>query len=592
MRLDDKYPINEEAIYDKSCKNPIFIILSSGSSLFAKGIKAVTKSEFSHAMISFNSKLDPLYSFGTKAGGKGLGFVINNPKDYVFDIEDAKYSVYVMFVTDKAKKAMLKSLQWFTDKKDRFKYDFHGIADIWMGKESDQRQDKWFCSRFVMYLVSQATKLSKVPSLWKPGDIESLDNISLVNRGFNFYNYNYKVTDKHVNDIKKGRYNKGDVLYEKYDNFPSMSGVSKPKTGFPSGCSSEQTAVEMAAFKIAKDTLSKYSNSGRRAPYSYFNEWNTEYTTPNKMLEYINKKVPFQARLKARLYQHDFTSGKLKISVLILSDNKQIYGTWIISETYLLRFNHRSKSNKTVYEGSTLSECKSTADLAKRQLEMARSSYKYMNIIPTEVEPEEDSYIFAEFTIESDKDIEDIKKFSNQINKILETSTSYKGILNIDTDHLVIGSEGVLSIIPEESIDEIKSYKNPAMQLQIKNSKKRNSKIKTGNYSGNTSSTKKKLVKEETDIDMESVAKDAHSILRKEIIECRDCAYVYSSVMRPYKEDSYAIMEYDRNKLKPQDVRSFDSCLDAIFNQTKKRFNRPGYSLNKDDHCIYISKNK
>ena len=150
MVFESQVAINEEAIFSKDKKNPIFIVLSSGSSLFARGIKAVTKSEYSHAMISFNSKLDPLYSFGTKSGGKGLGFVVNNPKDYVFDVEDAKYAVYVMYVTDKAKKAMRDALQYFIDNKDKMKYDFHGIADIWVGKASDQRQEKWFCSRFVM----------------------------------------------------------------------------------------------------------------------------------------------------------------------------------------------------------------------------------------------------------------------------------------------------------------------------------------------------------------------------------------------------------------------------------------------------------
>lgn len=221
MIFDNTIAINEEAIFTKNNKNPVYIVLSSGNSLFAKGIKAVTKSEFSHAMISFNSKLDPLYSFGTKEDGKRLGFVINNPKDHVFDIDEVKYSVYVMYVTDKAKKAMTDALQFFIDNKDKLRYDFHGIADIWRGKTSDQRSNKWFCSRFVMYLISKATELSKSPSLWRPSDIADLDNISLVNRGFNFYNYDYKVTEKHCNNIKNGKYNIGDVLYEETNSSSS-----------------------------------------------------------------------------------------------------------------------------------------------------------------------------------------------------------------------------------------------------------------------------------------------------------------------------------------------------------------------------------
>ena len=197
MIFEPEIQISEEAIFSKDHKNPVFIVLSSGSSLFANAIKAVTKNEFSHAMISFNSKLDPLYSFGTRPDGK-LGFVINNSKDRVWDIEDCKYSVYVMYVTDKAKRAMKQRLNDFVSKEKDLKYSFKGILDIWRGKESE-KDEKWFCSRFVMEIISKAQKLSKVPSLWRPGDIEQLSNISLVNRGFNFYNYNPKVTERHCN---------------------------------------------------------------------------------------------------------------------------------------------------------------------------------------------------------------------------------------------------------------------------------------------------------------------------------------------------------------------------------------------------------
>ena len=115
--------INEEAIFSKSKKNPIFIVLSSGHSLFASLIKKATHSEISHAMISFNSKLDPLYSFGTRPDGH-LGFVINNTKARVWDKEDCKYSVYVMYVTDNAKKAMTDRLQYFVDNEKNLKYSF------------------------------------------------------------------------------------------------------------------------------------------------------------------------------------------------------------------------------------------------------------------------------------------------------------------------------------------------------------------------------------------------------------------------------------------------------------------------------------
>ena len=78
MIFDPQVQISEEAIFSKDHKNPVYIVLSSGSSLFATAIKAVTKNEFSHAMIAFNFKLDPLYSFGTRPDGKLESHWVNN----------------------------------------------------------------------------------------------------------------------------------------------------------------------------------------------------------------------------------------------------------------------------------------------------------------------------------------------------------------------------------------------------------------------------------------------------------------------------------------------------------------------------------
>ena len=214
MKYENNMFISEEAFYDKQFKNPVYIVLMHSGTPLANVIKKATGDEFSHACIAFNSKLDPLYSFGSKGNGEhGTGFAVNSPKDKFFDKYSAKYSVYVMYVTNKAYRSMKERLQYFIDKKDKLKYDVKGLIDIWFNNDSEDHE-KWFCSRFVMEIVSKAQELTKVPSLWKPQDITNLDNISLVNRGFNFYNYDYKITERHCKDIKHHQYDPSDVLYE------------------------------------------------------------------------------------------------------------------------------------------------------------------------------------------------------------------------------------------------------------------------------------------------------------------------------------------------------------------------------------------
>ena len=375
MIFEPEIQISEEAIFSKDHKNPVFIVLSSGSSLFANAIKAVTKNEFSHAMISFNSKLDPLYSFGTRPDGK-LGFVINNSKDRVWDIEDCKYSVYVMYVTDKAKRAMKQRLNDFVSKEKDLKYSFKGILDIWRGKESE-KDEKWFCSRFVMEIISKAQKLSKVPSLWRPGDIEQLSNISLVNRGFNFYNYNPKVTERHCKDIEKGTYDPGDVIYE-YSSNPFVGYITNgnedwlreeyrkryahhhykiPEVGFPTN-DDEYFEVKKAAVNASKKYYKfKPSDANRDYPFKFYNILDIE---KERYIKMINDNVPGVQKLQANFYHCNFEDGKRRISIILIATPDHIYAMYLLlPNSVLLRFNY----NGVMYqEQSTFHELSSSVE--------------------------------------------------------------------------------------------------------------------------------------------------------------------------------------------------------------------------------------
>ena len=625
MIFENQIAINEEAIFSKDNKNPVFIVLSSGSSLFAKGIKAVTKSEFSHAMISFNSKLDPLYSFGTKAGGKGLGFVVNNPKDYVFDVEDAKYAVYVMYVTDKVKKAMKDALQYFIDNKNKLKYDFHGIADIWVGKASDQRQEKWFCSRFVMYLISKATEISKVPSLWRPGDITKLENISLVNRGFNFYNYNYKVTERHCNAIKNGKYNVCDVLYEEklidkngdlinesheQDAIKYLSNGSEyflekeyeriykpyhykvPVVGFPTNNRTEYLEVVDAAKLAASQYYNfKIDDANRDYPFKFYNILNI---SKEKYMKLINGNVPINKRYSANLYHINIQDDHKRISVILLAIPGTIYSMYLLlPDDALLKFNYEG----TMYQEAAYchEDYKESAILATNKLNQLHEMHQMANITTRDIELEDGKWVFAEYTIDNDADKDNVIRFTNFINAIIETSI-YEGCIEPPVNYKCTGLLGISEKSIYDMISEsVKFYKNPAKQLQVKNSKKKNAKVKTGNYSDTQKPIpkpipKKKPVKESTQ-SIEKAAEDARKLLTKEIMECKDCAYMYKDIMLPYaKDDSYAIIGWDLNKLKPHD--DFDGCKRAVFSYCSKIYNQthPEYCLDCDDHCFYIYK--
>lgn len=202
-------PIQEEAVYDSTHKIPVFIVLMKGYSILSKIISKATNSQFTHVAISFNSKLTPMYSFGMKESLEltDMGFVVNNPKVKEYERAKVKYSVYVMYITRKEYEAIQVRLNWFKEKQDYLKFDFKGLVKYAFNKSSDDRLNKWFCSRFVMELIGQTQKLERDPSLYSPQQVaDEIQNISIVNKGDSIYEYDYRITENNMKKIQQGIY--------------------------------------------------------------------------------------------------------------------------------------------------------------------------------------------------------------------------------------------------------------------------------------------------------------------------------------------------------------------------------------------------
>lgn len=225
---EDIFGINEntvfeDATYDEEHKYPIFIVLMHTGTVLSNAIKQVTRAEFSHAAISFNSSLNPLYSFGGKTRDKGFGFVVQDPKDKFYKSHHAHYNVYVMSVSKEARDLMKQRLKYFTKNKDKLKYDKVGLVQVFFNQETDYKNTKFFCSRFVMDIIAAGNPLDKVASLWKPEDIKQLQNISLIQTGDDFYKYSKTKTEKELNKFKLNNTNIIESLIIKYkDTHPGL----------------------------------------------------------------------------------------------------------------------------------------------------------------------------------------------------------------------------------------------------------------------------------------------------------------------------------------------------------------------------------
>ncbi len=209
---DNNMVIFEEAVYDSKHTEPVYIILMHTGALLANIIRNVTKDEYTHACISFNSKLEPMYSFGNKKISYNpfkaeSGFVVNKPDSQFFQTYKTQYSVYVMYVSKADKKKIIERLKWFSEKQKYLTFDFVGLIKYKFGISSDNNLNKWFCSRFVAELINQTGALDRDPSLYSPQDLnDDLTCISLVNNGEDLTKYDYKITERNLKKIKDGDY--------------------------------------------------------------------------------------------------------------------------------------------------------------------------------------------------------------------------------------------------------------------------------------------------------------------------------------------------------------------------------------------------
>lgn len=209
--------VTEEANYNKRNIYPVYIILTDADSPMAKLIKSYTGQPYAHALISFNTDLEPAYSFGcTSIKPLKFGFISKSEEDPFRNEEKAAYVVYVMYVNKMQYTKIQDKLQWFMDNKDKMKYSWGGLLTLGLHIPK-QFENQYFCSQFVMDLIGDAIKLPKDPSLWTPGDIEHLQNISLVDKGPDLRYFNKKRFKKNLKYIQKHQFNK--MKYESVDLF-------------------------------------------------------------------------------------------------------------------------------------------------------------------------------------------------------------------------------------------------------------------------------------------------------------------------------------------------------------------------------------
>lgn len=183
-------------------KYPVYVVLSHSGTTLANIIKKVTGDEYSHAMISFDSSLRNMYSFGqnTLADRFEAGMVHSDISEALYR-RPVPYSVYVTFVDVEEYKEMKKRLYTLLATSKKLKYDFVGLIKYALGHPEESR-NKMFCSQFVANVIDPDGNRTggKKPHEIKPEDFKYMSEFHLVQRGL-LTEYNPAVTDERTRQL-------------------------------------------------------------------------------------------------------------------------------------------------------------------------------------------------------------------------------------------------------------------------------------------------------------------------------------------------------------------------------------------------------
>lgn len=167
---------------------PVYVMLMHSGTALANAIKTITKSNFSHASISFDSSMKSMYSFGRKSDTNPFigAFKKEDITTKFFQNKEIPYALYVVPCTKSEIDAMKKRLNFFIQNSTKFKYDFTGLFKNYFGI-ADIPEYKWFCSRFVADILNAGRPQNDPyviePSLMKPEDFTNTNFATYVTGG-------------------------------------------------------------------------------------------------------------------------------------------------------------------------------------------------------------------------------------------------------------------------------------------------------------------------------------------------------------------------------------------------------------------------
>lgn len=165
----------------------IFILLTKSDTYISKIIKLTTSDTYTHASISFDESLQPLYSFSRKFVRLPLpaGLRIEPlTKGFYKKYDYIPCALYELKVEDEVYAAAKQEVEQMMVKAPLYRFSVIGLVLCRLGIPF-HRQHHYFCSEFVGKVLhhSNALPLPKKPSLMRPNDYANIPGLTCLFEG-------------------------------------------------------------------------------------------------------------------------------------------------------------------------------------------------------------------------------------------------------------------------------------------------------------------------------------------------------------------------------------------------------------------------
>ena len=363
ISMDNIPEIDEEISFNEFANSveyqPVFLVLTKGKTpIISDGIKFVTKSEYSHASITFDPKLNEVYSFNMRQ--QNWGFI----KENLSSFKDNFITVFAFFAENKVVKKLKATVYDFANHKTNFDLRIFMNKILHINKRPSKDQSQQVCSTFVdTVLKSGGINLVGDQKIPAPSDIYNGAK-SQPNKIFEVYNgiapkYNGKKVERQVEWLMKDQktlsINEASFINDKGDKVPKICPKCGSKVGvFLRGepvylCTNKECGKYFGTvqFPSKKKSVNESSlpsgvtlrNATKEDSDNMF-KWEMESIDKSlrddpKIIKIMKKDVQESIKITKMIMYNNETIG-------MLTTDRLNGGSWYIGEIYIVK-EHRNK---------------------------------------------------------------------------------------------------------------------------------------------------------------------------------------------------------------------------------------------------------